>query len=106
MAEFDFITILIPVILSAIVSFVLLGVNKLGKTSDYTLSGTIKLEHVAIGLEELKEELNKKFERLEESRSGIYDRLNKIETDLKLDTYRIEKLERNENGRGGNRSAI
>lgn len=111
MVEFDFVSIIIPSAIAGIISFVLLGVKKLGQTSEGTLSGTIKLEHVTAGLEDLETRLNKQFDKMEslisqreaeskQSLNKIWDRLEELNANQKLSTYRLDKLERNSSNAG------
>lgn len=91
----------------------MLGVKKLGKTSEGTLSGTIRLEHVSAGLEQLEERIAKNFDKMEvlitqretESKASlnkIWQVLDELKSDHRLNTYRIDKLERN----GGTKSPV
>jgi len=117
MAEFDWITLIVPTILAAIVSFVILGINKLGKTSEGTLSGTIRLEHVQTNLDGLEQKMDKGFGKIEqmlneqerENRTAfnkVWGRFEELNTDIKLHEYRLNQLDRRRGLEGGDKSSV
>lgn len=93
MTEFDFVSILLPAIIAGVISLVIMGIVKLGRTTEGTLSGTIKLEIV-----------DKRVEKMEESINEIWSKVNEINRILYNNSYRLDRLERN--GNGGGKSAI
>jgi len=95
MAELDFVSIIIPGIISAVIAFIILGINKLGKTSEGTLTGTIRLENVTSGMKQMEERIDKNFERVQQSLTKIWDELEEIKSGHRLNTYRLDKIERN-----------
>ena len=114
MVEIDFVSIVVPVALTIAFSIIVMGAKKLGRTSEGTLSGTIKLEHVSSELGELEKRIDKSFDKLEnliitkekEQRSSlerVWERLDLLTRGHELNTYRIDSIERKN---GGDKSAI
>ena len=89
MAEFDFISILVPSLIAGGISFTLLAINKFSKTSEGTLTGTIRLEHVSTGLTNVEDKLDEILKRINEMDRTVYN-----------NSYRLDRLERIE--RNGN----
>lgn len=107
MADFDFISIVLPTILAISASFIIMFVSKTSKAADGTLSGTIKLEHVQTGLTGLENRMNDRFERVEElitnkdtetrqSFQKVWDRLEKIEMETKLHSFRLDQIDKHQ----------
>jgi hypothetical protein len=106
MAELDLATLL-PTILVIVVSFVMVGVTKLSKTSDNTIKGTIQIEHMQLGLSGLESRINDQFEKLEDlinrkdrdnrdSFQKVWERLEKIESETKLHSFRLDMIDKHQ----------
>ena len=104
MVEIDIISVIVPAALAAVFSFIIMGVNKLGKASEGTLSGTIKLEHVSAGLEDLETRIERRFDKMEllitqreteskQSLNEVWKRLDTLTRGHDLNTWRIDELE-------------
>lgn len=118
MGEFDYLTIILPTIIASVTTFVVLGVKKLGSASEGTLSGTIKLENVQANVGGLEHKMDKGFDRIEElinnadkeNRSTfnkLWERIEQLNTDMRLHEYRLDRSERNGNGKhGGDKSPL
>ena len=85
--EFNWLTIIIPIVITGIISVAIsLGLkfaNKVDKTGEGTLTGTIRLEYVNKGLAEVSQKLDRQSDKIDE-----------IRRDVTLNTYRIQELER------------
>ncbi len=97
MAEFDYLTLL-PTIIAIVVSFVMVGVTKLGKTSDSALTGKVKIGQIEINLERLEKEIAEVKEDAKDSLAKICTRLEKIETEVRIHRYRIGRIDKGVNG--------
>lgn len=113
MAEVDPIQWILPMIVAIIVPFILLSISRVTKTSEGTISGTIRLEGVKSNVDELKTGMEKGFDKLEamlnqkaqENRDdfdSIKNRMQELAAMLNLHEYRIEQLEKMKS----NRSAV
>jgi len=115
MAEgFDFAGILLPVLLSISATVILFAVTRYQKTSEGTLTGTVKIAHVELTMQGLEKRLEDRLNRMEtlirdgeddrkESFSKVYDRLEKIESRLLLHSYRLDQMDK-DSGRNSNRN--
>lgn len=97
MAEFDYLSLL-PTIIAIVVSFVMVGVTKLGKTSDSALTGKVKIGQIEINLERVEKEISEVKEDAKDSLAKICTRLEKIETEIRVHRYRIGRLDKGTNG--------
>jgi len=73
--------ILIPAIIGGIISVVINGIGKMSKTADSALTGSIKLD-----------EITKTLAALEQVISKISEKLEQIAGEVKLHSYRLDKL--------------
>jgi hypothetical protein len=105
MAELDPISWVLPLIISTVIPFALLSINRFSKTSEGTLTGTIRLEGLKsnvddtkeamqIGFNKLEELINRKDGENKESFLTIHRRLEIMATDLKLHEYRLNQIDR------------
>ena len=105
MVEVDPIPIIISLAGPIGVAVVIGWYKKVNKSADGTLTGTIKLEHVQSEQLDMKAEMNKGFDRIEvymkerdrlqaEALNKVWDKMSEVNTTVKLNTYRIESLER------------
>ena len=105
MVETEYIGILLPVLLSIGASVALFAFTRASKTSEGTLTGTIKLEHVQSGLAGLEERMTQRFDKMEvlitskdkenrESFQKVYERLEQIESESKLHSFRLDLLDK------------
>ena len=100
----DFLGTWLPLIGAGIISLVVLligkGLGKFDKTSEGTLTGTIKLEHVSAGLDNLEDRINKLFDKQEshaESRDRdvtvrfqrVYDKIDEMKFTIQENSYKI-----------------
>jgi peptidoglycan hydrolase CwlO-like protein len=117
MAEVDYLTIILPTVIASIVTFVVLGIKKLGSTSEGALSGSIKLENVQNNVQNLETKMDKGFEKIEhilnekdkEDRmvfDKIWGRVEELNSDMNLHEYRLNQLDRRRGMTGGDKSAI
>jgi hypothetical protein len=106
---------ILPMLVSFALPFILLGINKSTKTSEGTISGTIRLEGVKSNVDELKTSMEKGFDKLEQTLNEkarenkndfdvIARQLQDLRADVNLHEYRLKELERRRNG--GNNSAV
>jgi len=97
--------VILPVGLSIAASAIFFAMTRFSKTSEGTLTGTIKIEHVQNDVKALKDEMHEGFVKLEaminlrddRNRSTIEQITRKIddmEADKKLHNFRIELLEK------------
>ena len=119
-AQSDYLSWIIPSILAAIISFIIVALNRFSRTSDSTISGTVEIKGLQENFNNLKNEMGRQFDKMErniEERTNnldqqiekVKDRISSIRGDIDLNTYRIQQLEdknRNGNKNGGLKSAI
>lgn len=107
MAEFDLTSLgwILPLLVSFALPFILLGINKQTKTSEGTISGTIRLEGVKSNVDELKTGMEKGFDKLEQMLNekakenkndfdSIAKQIQDLKADVNLHEYRLKELER------------
>ena len=115
MVEVDFITIILPAVIAGVISAIFMGAKKLGRTSEGTLTGTIKLEHVSSELGELEKRIEKSFDKIEnliltkereqrDSIEKVWERLDLLTRGHDMNTYRLDEIEGKK--KGGERSAV
>lgn len=111
---------IIPTIIAAIVSFIVVGLNRFTKTADSTITGIIEIKGLQENLSNLKDDMEKSFEKVEKSLNDkdenlriqiehVKDKLAFIRGDIDLNRYRIQQLEdKNKNGNrnGGAKSPV
>ena len=96
---------ILPLVFSIVVPFVLLSWNRFTKTSEGTLTGTIKLEGLKTNVDDVRDTMEKGFDKIEtmlnrrdeEMRkefSRHWDRIEQISTKLELYGYRLNQIER------------
>lgn len=95
MAEIDFLSILLPAIVGGVISLVVLGIKKFGQTSEGTLTGTIRLEHVSAGMKDMEERIEKRFEKIDDSMRRIWEKLDKLNEGHQKNTWRLDRIENN-----------
>ena len=119
-AQSDYLSWIIPSILAAIISFIIVALNRFSKTSDSTITGTIEIKGLQENLSRLQNDMERSFEKVERSLNDkdenlriqiehVKDKLASIRGDMDLNRYRIQQLEdknRNGNKNGGMKSAI
>lgn len=104
MAEFDYGSVFIPVLLSIAASFGLFAATRFSKTSEGTLTGTVKIAHVELTIQGLERRLDERLERLEDlikdgekdrktSLEKVYERLEKLEAQILLHSYRLNQMD-------------
>ena len=104
MAEFDYSGTFIPVLLSIAASFGLFAVTRYTKTSEGTLTGTVKIAHVEITMQSLEKRIDEQLQRIEklirevekdhkDSLTRIYTRLEKLESQIMLHGYRLNQID-------------
>lgn len=106
MVEFDWINIIIPSLIAGGISLLFVIGRKFTQTTEGTLSGTIKLEHVTTGLDNLEDRVNKQFEHVDQRFAKMYEKIDDIHSNVKLNTYRLDKLEFQHRNGNGNKGAV
>lgn len=112
MAEFEYISVLLPVFLSIIASVGLFALTRYSKTSEGSLTGTVKIAHVELTIQGLEKRIYERLDKLEilikdndlerkNSIEKIVERLEKIETESKVHSYRLDQIDRH-SGRNSN----
>jgi len=76
--------IIAPALIGMIISVVLNGMGKMSKTADSTITGAIKLDEIA-----------KQLGAVEALVSKISEKLEQIAAEVKLHSYRLDKLNHN-----------
>lgn len=76
--------ILIPAVIGMIISVVLNGMSKMSKTADTTLTSSTKIDEVSKRIEGVEGILVKQGEKIEN-----------LSTEVKLHSYRLDKLNHN-----------
>lgn len=105
MVEVDLTTIVLPILIPVGIGLFFAFVKKVGKTADGTLTGTLEIKHVQTDLSSFKMQIEKGFEKLEAGMAEretkhdnelnkIWEKMSDINTTVKLNSYRIESLER------------
>lgn len=113
MVEFDYASILVPVFLSIAASFGLFALTRFSRTSEGALTGNVKISHIELTVQGLEKRIDERLDRIEsflregnnESRDAfarVYERLEKIETDTKIHSYRLDQIDKH-SGRSSNR---
>lgn len=114
MTEFDFSGILLPVLLSISASIALFAITRYSKTSEGTLTGTVKIAHVELTMAELERRIDERLERLEnlikegererrDVMARIYERIEKLEAKILLHDYRLNQVD-SDNGQSSERN--
>lgn len=115
MVEVDLTTVILPILIPVGIGLFFGFVKKVGKSSEGTLSGTIKLEHVQGDLSGLNQRLDKSFDKLEQqistrskdlenmiystnreteaSISKMWDLYNGLKSLVELHGYRLTQIE-------------
>lgn len=99
------IAIILPVGLSVAASAIFFAITRFSKTSEGTLTGTIEIKHVQSDMNGIRKDLREGFIRLEsvinlkddnnrETFEKIRQRLEDMEGETKLHTFRLELLEK------------
>jgi len=105
MVEIDPTGFIITLVVGIGVPLLLFSMKGFGKTAEGTLTGTIKIEGLRANVVEVKEEMQKNFDRLEailgkrdeEMRKSFNDvnhRIEQLSQKVMLNEYRIKSLER------------
>jgi hypothetical protein len=114
LTEFDFSGILLPVLLSISASIALFAITRYSKTSEGTLTGTVKIAHVELTMAELERRIDERLERLEnlikegererrDVMARIYERIEKLEAKILLHDYRLNQVD-SDNGQSSERN--
>ena len=112
MVEIDLTNVIIPLIVGIVVPFVIIFLSKFGKTQEGTLTGTIRIEGLKNNIDEARETMDRGFEKIEkmlnqrdtEMRiefSKVNRELQDLTQKLMLDSYRIDRLEKDRGWQGG-----
>jgi len=105
MVEIEPTGFIITLIIGVGVPLLLFSMKGFGKTAEGTLTGTIKIEGLRANVVEVKEEMQKNFDRLEailgrrdeemrKTFSDINHRMEELSQKVMLNEYRIKSLER------------
>lgn len=109
MVEADPISTIIFPVLTLVVAIAipvgLFSMRQFGKTSEGTLTGTIKLEGLKSNVEQVQEAMDKGFTKIEnlinrrdeenkQQTQKTWDSINSISTKISLFEYRLKQLER------------
>jgi uncharacterized membrane-anchored protein YhcB (DUF1043 family) len=106
---------LYPSIIAAAVVFLGMFLTRFGKTSDKTITGSIRIEGLKEELDNAKKNMEKGFDKMENiidsnnkemriEMSKIGEKLEQMSGKVNINDYRITQLEKNRNG--GAKSAI
>lgn len=121
--EIDFVTLLVPTIISAIITFILIGIKKFTRTEEGTLTGAIKLERVQTDMASVENRMTRAFDRIEtminqkekddtQAIQALEKRVEELSTNLRVHDYRLDmysrELERlrQSNRNGGDKAPI
>lgn len=113
----DYLSWIIPSILAAIISFIIVALNRFSKTSDSTITGTIEIKGLQENLSNLRKDMERSFEKVEKSLDDkddnlrlqidkIRDKLSSMSGETELNKFRIQQLEDKVNKIGGAKSAV
>src|SRR5438094_604712 len=113
----DPLTYIIPSFISAVIAFVILGLNRFTKSSDTTITGTVRIEGLQVDLQNTKKDTEKQFDKLETSMhtrdldlqvqfAKVNEKLDTISSNTRIQEYRLNQLENKTNKNGGVRSPI
>src|SRR5690349_22601987 len=105
MVEIDPTGFIITLVIGVGVPLLLFSMKGFGKTAEGTLTGTIKLEGLKNNVTEVKEEMQKNFDKLEiilsrrdeemrKSFNDVHTRIEALNQKVMLNEYRIKSLER------------
>ena len=97
MAEFDFVTILGPTLISAIIAFIILGLQRLTRQGDDTTTHTVKVQNIEIKVTGFE----RKFEDIDHKFNDVWRRINEDSAKISLHEYRLDRLDKN-----GQKSAV
>lgn len=100
---------LLPLIAVIAMPLILVAFKAFSKTSEGTISGTIKLDNVKADLTDVKIHSDKRFDRVEElierkddehsqAFRQMWERIEKLTTDYKIHDYIIKELKSTKNG--------
>jgi len=93
------------VLISGIITFIVVGLQRFTKTSDKTITTDVRVDNLKISVHDLQADTQKSLERLEkmmedrfEKNSAaireIMDKLEKLSGTITLNSWRIDQLER------------
>lgn len=112
MADLEYASVIIPVLLSIAASVGLFALTRFSKTSEGTLTGTVKIAHVELTVQGLEKRLDERLGKIEDllryneverrqDLAKVYERLEKIETESRIHGYRLDQMDR-QSGRNSN----
>jgi BMFP domain-containing protein YqiC len=104
LVEVDTATIIIP-LLAIVVPVIMIFLSKFGKTSDNTLTSGVRLEGLKANVDNIKEEMERGFNRLEIVVNERYsemrrefdktnNKVNEMSNRIDIHEYRLERLEK------------
>lgn len=105
MADFEYAGVIIPVLLSIAASVGLFALTRFSKTSEGTLTGTVKIAHVELTVQGLEKRLDERLEKIEDllrlneterrqDLAKVYERLEKVETESRIHGYRLDQMDK------------
>lgn len=104
---------ILPLLVSIALPIIMKALGGFSKTSEGTLTGTIKLENVRSDVTGIKVDIDKRFDKMEElinnrendnrkSDKDIWEKIEIMNTTLKIHDYILNEIKKN----GGAKSAI
>jgi len=112
LVEVDLLQVVIPLV-ALVIPFTIVFIGRFNKTQDGTITGTIKIEGLKSNIDNVREEVDKGFSKLEtilneryvemhSEFSRVNNKLASISAKIDLHEYRLDRLEkdssRNNNG--------
>ncbi len=85
----DITNAILPMIVSAVIAVLILGLQRVTRSGDDTVAQAVRIESVDNSLRDIKVS----FEKVEKSIRDIWNRVDEIGSIVKLNTWRLDKLE-------------
>lgn len=87
----DWETLVLPGIISGIIAFLILGLQRFGRTSDDTVEHTIQVKNIEVKVTGFEA----KFRDLDDTDREIWRKLDEINAKVGLHEYRLDRLDKN-----------
>ena len=93
--QINWISLLLPTIVSAGIALLILGIGKWSKTSDKALESGVMLDNLRVSVDELRKFVEKEIERIQTKRDMNGTAVVKIDSEISLIDYKIQELQKN-----------
>jgi len=95
MVDLELFNIILPPSISALIAFIILGLQRFARTSDDTTTHTIKVQNIEVKVTGFE----KKFDAIDQEHNNIWRKIDELNSKVTLNSYRIDRLEQDRNGK-------